>query len=86
MITLYPAIDLKGGECVRLWQGDMEKVRRFNENPAAQAASFAAGGAALAGSIKPSVALVGSAMGGGGSAIEPDSKLAARPSARVGLR
>ena len=43
-MILYPAIDLKGGECVRLWQGDMEKVRRFNENPAAQAASFAAAG------------------------------------------
>lgn len=43
-MILYPAIDLKGGECVRLWQGDMEKAVRFNENPAAQAASFEASG------------------------------------------
>ena len=43
-MILYPAIDLKDGACVRLWQGDMEKVMRFNDDPAAQAMSFEAAG------------------------------------------
>jgi len=29
-MILYPAIDLKGGECVRLLQGDMEKAVLVN--------------------------------------------------------
>ena len=40
-MILYPAIDLKGGECVRLFQGDMEKATVFNADPAAQAKAFA---------------------------------------------
>lgn len=36
-LTLYPAIDLKNGECVRLQQGDMARVTVFNTDPAAQA-------------------------------------------------
>lgn len=36
-INLYPAIDLKNGECVRLQQGDMNRVTVFNRDPAAQA-------------------------------------------------
>ena len=40
MITLYPAIDLKDGNCVRLFKGDMEAVTVFNDNPAAQAKAF----------------------------------------------
>jgi len=43
-MILYPAIDLKGGECVRLLQGDMKKAVRFNDSPAAQAKSFKASG------------------------------------------
>jgi phosphoribosylformimino-5-aminoimidazole carboxamide ribotide isomerase len=39
-MILYPAIDLKGGSCVRLRQGDMAQATVFNEDPAAQAASF----------------------------------------------
>jgi len=44
-VILYPAIDLKGGQCVRLRQGDMERATVFNDDPAAQAAEFAASGA-----------------------------------------
>ncbi|MDH3701628.1 MAG: 1-(5-phosphoribosyl)-5-[(5-phosphoribosylamino)methylideneamino]imidazole-4-carboxamide isomerase [Alphaproteobacteria bacterium] len=44
-MILYPAIDLKGGQCVRLRQGDMERATVFNDDPAAQAAEFAASGA-----------------------------------------
>jgi phosphoribosylformimino-5-aminoimidazole carboxamide ribotide isomerase len=39
-MILYPAIDLKLGQCVRLRQGDMDKATIFNNDPAAQAASF----------------------------------------------
>lgn len=39
-LTLYPAIDLKDGECVRLIKGDMGKATVFNLDPAAQAKDF----------------------------------------------
>jgi phosphoribosylformimino-5-aminoimidazole carboxamide ribotide isomerase len=39
-VILYPAIDLKGGACVRLKLGDMDRATVYNEDPAAQAASF----------------------------------------------
>ena len=39
-MILFPAIDLKDGECVRLKLGDMERVTVFNDDPAAQAKSF----------------------------------------------
>ncbi len=43
-MILFPAIDLKNGQCVRLEQGDMTRVTVFNLDPAAQANSFAAQG------------------------------------------
>jgi len=43
-LNLYPAIDLKNGECVRLQQGDMDRVTVFNSDPAAQAAAWEAAG------------------------------------------
>lgn len=43
-LTLYPAIDLKGGECVRLFQGRMEQSKVYNTDPASQAAAFEAAG------------------------------------------
>ncbi len=43
-MILFPAIDLKEGRCVRLVQGDMEQATVFNDDPAAQAADFAAQG------------------------------------------
>jgi phosphoribosylformimino-5-aminoimidazole carboxamide ribotide isomerase len=44
-MILYPAIDLKEGRCVRLIRGDMEQATVFNDDPAAQAASFVDAGA-----------------------------------------
>src|SRR5437016_14496850 len=44
LMILFPAIDLKNGECVRLEQGDMARATVFNLDPAAQAKSFAAQG------------------------------------------
>lgn len=43
-LILYPAIDLKGGQCVRLKQGDMEQATVFNTDPADQARQFAEAG------------------------------------------
>lgn len=43
-MQLYPAIDLKDGQCVRLLKGDMAKATVYNHDPAAQAAAFEAMG------------------------------------------
>ena len=43
-MILYPAIDLKQGQCVRLRQGDMAQATVFNNDPAAQALTFEADG------------------------------------------
>jgi phosphoribosylformimino-5-aminoimidazole carboxamide ribotide isomerase len=40
-MILFPAIDLKDGQCVRLKLGDMVQATVFNEDPAAQARDFA---------------------------------------------
>jgi phosphoribosylformimino-5-aminoimidazole carboxamide ribotide isomerase len=39
-MILYPAIDLKDGQCVRLQKGDMRSATVFNTDPAAQAEIF----------------------------------------------
>ncbi len=39
-MILYPAIDLKDGQAVRLYKGEMEQATVFNDNPAAQARAF----------------------------------------------
>jgi phosphoribosylformimino-5-aminoimidazole carboxamide ribotide isomerase len=43
-VILFPAIDLKDGQCVRLEQGDMARATVFNRDPAAQAKTFEAQG------------------------------------------
>ncbi|SDJ93536.1 1-(5-phosphoribosyl)-5-[(5-phosphoribosylamino)methylideneamino]imidazole-4-carboxamide isomerase [Aliiruegeria lutimaris] len=43
-MILYPAIDLKDGQCVRLLKGDMDKATVFGDDPAAQARRFVAAG------------------------------------------
>jgi phosphoribosylformimino-5-aminoimidazole carboxamide ribotide isomerase len=42
--TLYPAIDLKAGQVVRLKRGEMDQATVYSADPAAQAASFQAAG------------------------------------------
>ena len=44
-MTIYPAIDIKGGRCVRLAQGRADRETVYSENPAAVAAQFKAAGA-----------------------------------------
>ncbi|OBQ67492.1 1-(5-phosphoribosyl)-5-[(5-phosphoribosylamino)methylideneamino]imidazole-4-carboxamide isomerase [Mesorhizobium erdmanii] len=39
-MILFPAIDLKDGQCVRLKQGDMATATIYNDDPAAQAKAF----------------------------------------------
>ncbi|GGX56226.1 1-(5-phosphoribosyl)-5-[(5-phosphoribosylamino) methylideneamino] imidazole-4-carboxamide isomerase [Tateyamaria omphalii] len=43
-MILYPAIDLKDGQAVRLVHGDMDKATVFNDDPAAQARAFVEAG------------------------------------------
>ena len=38
---LFPAIDLKGGQCVRLVRGEMDQATVYNDDPADQARTFA---------------------------------------------
>lgn len=43
--TIFPAIDLKAGQVVRLAEGDMARATIYSDDPAAQAAVFARDGA-----------------------------------------
>ena len=43
-MILYPAIDLKDGQAVRLVRGEMDRATVFNDDPAAQARAFAQAG------------------------------------------
>src|SRR6202012_4727762 len=43
-MIIFPAIDLKDGQCVRLKRGLMEEATIFNADPAAQARAFQAQG------------------------------------------
>jgi phosphoribosylformimino-5-aminoimidazole carboxamide ribotide isomerase len=43
-MIIFPAIDLKDGRCVRLKRGEMASATVFNDDPAAQAQSFAGAG------------------------------------------
>lgn len=45
-MKLYPAIDIRDGNCVRLYQGDYDRETVYGDNPADQAAAFAHEGAA----------------------------------------
>jgi phosphoribosylformimino-5-aminoimidazole carboxamide ribotide isomerase len=44
-MDLYPAIDLRGGRCVRLHQGDFDRETVYGDDPVAQARRFADAGA-----------------------------------------
>ncbi|MDR7079982.1 phosphoribosylformimino-5-aminoimidazole carboxamide ribotide isomerase [Neobacillus niacini] len=44
-LTIYPAIDMRGGNCVRLLQGDYDKETIYGDSPFDMAKRFAADGA-----------------------------------------
>lgn len=46
-MLIIPAIDIRGGKCVRLFQGDYNQETVYNESPADQARKFQEDGAAL---------------------------------------
>ncbi|MDR1541195.1 MAG: 1-(5-phosphoribosyl)-5-[(5-phosphoribosylamino)methylideneamino]imidazole-4-carboxamide isomerase [Clostridiales bacterium] len=46
-MRIYPAIDIKGGQCVRLKQGDFDRVSLYSRNPADQAEAWQAQGASF---------------------------------------
>ena len=52
-LILYPAIDLKDGQCVRVVHGDMATATVFNDHPAAQAAAWVDGRLRLAARGRP---------------------------------
>jgi phosphoribosylformimino-5-aminoimidazole carboxamide ribotide isomerase len=41
-MRIIPAIDLQGGKCVRLYQGDFDKVTEYSDDPLAVAREFSA--------------------------------------------
>jgi phosphoribosylformimino-5-aminoimidazole carboxamide ribotide isomerase len=67
-VILYPAIDLKDGKCVRLYQGDMARATVFNDSPADQARAFAAQGFAWLHLVDLNGAIEGASVNG--SAVE----------------
>ena len=44
-MIVYPAIDLRGGVCVRLMHGRFDQVTEYDQNPARQLATFVREGA-----------------------------------------
>jgi len=39
-MIIFPAIDIKGGECVRLLKGNFDKITKYNKSPLSQAEEF----------------------------------------------
>lgn len=64
-MIIYPAIDLKGGACVRLLRGDMARATVFNADPADQARRFAGAGATWIHVVDLDGAVAGKSVNGG---------------------
>ena len=75
-MTIYPAIDIKGGRCVRLTQGKADQETVYSEHPAEVAASFKA-----AGSEWVHVVDLDGAFAGEPTNLEPVSEIA-----RLGMK
>ena len=63
-MDLYPAIDLKQGQCVRLFKGEMDRATVFNDSPGDQAAGFVAAGAGWLHVVDLDGAFAGKAVNG----------------------
>lgn len=63
-MILYPAIDLKGGECVRLLRGEMDAATVYNPDPASQARAFQDAGCAWIHVVDLDGAFAGEAVNG----------------------
>ena len=64
-MILYPAIDLKDGQCVRLLRGAMDRATVFGDDPAAQARAFVAAGCAWLHLVDLNGAFAGRPVNGG---------------------
>jgi phosphoribosylformimino-5-aminoimidazole carboxamide ribotide isomerase len=63
-LTLYPAIDLKDGACVRLRRGEMEDATVYSADPGAQARAWQASGCAWLHVVDLNGAFAGRSMNG----------------------
>ena len=64
-MIVFPAIDLKGGQVVRLAEGDMARATIYRDDPAEQAADFAAAGAGHLHVVDLDGAFAGESVNGG---------------------
>ena len=64
-LIVFPAIDLKGGQVVRLAEGDMARATVYGDDPAAQARAFAEAGADHLHVVDLDGAFAGQAVNGG---------------------
>ncbi len=76
MLTIYPAIDIKAGQCVRLQRGDMDRATVYADDPAAQAVAWQNQGAKYLHVVDLDGALAG-------RAVNRDAVLAIIAAARV---
>lgn len=63
-LIIFPAIDLKAGQVVRLAEGDMDRATVYGDNPAAQALLFAEAGAGHLHVVDLDGAFAGSSVNG----------------------
>ena len=59
-MELYPAIDLRGGRCVRLYQGDYDQETVYGDDPVAVARGFDEAGTPWIHVVDLAAALTGS--------------------------
>jgi phosphoribosylformimino-5-aminoimidazole carboxamide ribotide isomerase len=64
-VILYPAIDLKGGVCVRLLKGEMDSATVYNTDPGAQAETFSGAGCSWIHVVDLDGAFAGRSVNGG---------------------
>jgi phosphoribosylformimino-5-aminoimidazole carboxamide ribotide isomerase len=64
-LTIFPAIDLKGGQVVRLAEGDMARATVYGDDPAAQTRLFADAGASHLHVVDLDGAFAGASVNGG---------------------
>jgi phosphoribosylformimino-5-aminoimidazole carboxamide ribotide isomerase len=76
-VILFPAIDLKGGQCVRLKLGEMESATVYNADPAAQARAFEEAGFSWLHVVDLDGAFAGKSMNG--DAVEAILKATKNP-------
>ena len=81
-MILYPAIDLKDGQCVRLLKGEMSEATVFNDDPGAQAAAFEAAGAEWVHLVDLNGAFAGKPVNARGGRKHPVAPHRSRPAWR----